>query len=52
VERQNTGQKQELQFNSIWTLVPKDNGTELQLQHNGFELLEDILTTPTAGRLA
>lgn len=32
-------------FNSIvvWTLVPKDNGTELQLQHNGFEVLEDIL---------
>jgi uncharacterized protein YndB with AHSA1/START domain len=33
-------------FNStvVWTLVPKDNGTELQLQHNGFELLDDILT--------
>jgi len=33
-------------YNSIvvWTLVPKDNGTELQLQHNGFEALEDILT--------
>ena len=33
-------------FNSkvVWTLVPKDNGTELQLQHNGFEVLEDILT--------
>ena len=33
-------------YNSIvvWTLVPKDNGTELQLQHNGFEILEDILT--------
>jgi uncharacterized protein YndB with AHSA1/START domain len=32
-------------FNStvVWTLVPKDNGTELQLQHNGFEILEDIL---------
>jgi len=32
-------------FNSAveWTLVPKDNGTELQLQHNGFEILEDIL---------
>ena len=32
-------------FNStvVWTLVPKDNGTELQLQHNGFELLDDIL---------
>lgn len=27
-----------------WTLVPKDNGTELQLQHNGFTVLEDILT--------
>ncbi len=33
-------------FNStvVWTLVPKENGTELQLQHNGFELLDDILT--------
>ena len=32
-------------FNSIvvWTLIPKDNGTELQLQHNEFEILEDIL---------
>lgn len=32
-------------YNSIvvWTLVPKDNGTELQLEHNGFEILEDIL---------
>ena len=33
-------------FNSkvVWTLIPKDNGTELQLQHNGFTILEDILT--------
>ena len=33
-------------FNSIvaWTLLPKDNGTELQLEHNGFTMLEDILT--------
>jgi len=32
-------------FNStvVWTLIPKDNGTELQLRHNGFEILEDIL---------
>lgn len=32
-------------FNSKveWTLIPKGNGTELQLQHNGFTLLEDIL---------
>lgn len=32
-------------FNSRveWTLIPKDGGTELQLVHNGFELLEDIL---------
>ena len=32
-------------FNSIvvWTLTPKDGGTELQLSHNGFEVLEDIL---------
>lgn len=32
-------------FNSAveWTLVPKGDGTELQLQHNGFEILEDIL---------
>jgi uncharacterized protein YndB with AHSA1/START domain len=33
-------------YNSIvvWTLAPKDNGTELQLQQNGFETSEDILT--------
>jgi uncharacterized protein YndB with AHSA1/START domain len=32
-------------FNSkiVWTLVPKENGTELQLVHNGFTALEDIL---------
>ena len=27
----------------IWTLISKDNGTELQLQQNGFTVLEDIL---------
>jgi len=34
------------EYNStvVWTLIPKDNGTELLLQHNGFEVLEDILT--------
>jgi len=33
-------------FNSmvVWTLIAKNNGTELQLQHNGFTMLEDILT--------
>jgi uncharacterized protein YndB with AHSA1/START domain len=31
----------------IWTLVPKDNGTELTLQHDGFTMLEDILTHST-----
>jgi uncharacterized protein YndB with AHSA1/START domain len=32
-------------YNSIvmWTLIPKNNGTELQLEHNGFAVLEDIL---------
>ncbi len=32
-------------FNSkvAWTLVPKDNGTELQLRHTGFEFPDDIL---------
>lgn len=32
-------------FNSkvVWTLVPKENGTELQLSHNGFLMMEDIL---------
>jgi uncharacterized protein YndB with AHSA1/START domain len=31
-------------FNStvVWTLIPKENGTELQLQHAGFMLLEDF----------
>lgn len=27
----------------VWTLVPKDNGTELHLQHDGFTVLDDIL---------
>jgi uncharacterized protein YndB with AHSA1/START domain len=27
----------------VWTLVPKTNGTELQLVHNGFTTLEDAL---------
>lgn len=33
-------------YNSIvvWTLIPKGKGTELQLTHNGFTMLEDILT--------
>jgi len=33
-------------FNStvVWNLVPKENGTELQLLHNGFTMLEDMLT--------
>jgi uncharacterized protein YndB with AHSA1/START domain len=26
-----------------WTLVPKENGTELQLVHDGFTALEDVL---------
>lgn len=32
-------------FNSMvsWTLLRQNNGTELQLEHNGFEILEDIL---------
>jgi uncharacterized protein YndB with AHSA1/START domain len=27
----------------VWTLVPKKNGTELQLVHNGFIALEDLV---------
>ena len=27
----------------MWTLVPKENGTELQLVHNGFTALEDFI---------
>jgi uncharacterized protein YndB with AHSA1/START domain len=36
-------------FNSkiVWTLVPKESGTELHLQHNGFTLLEDVLAHST-----
>ena len=32
-------------FNStvVWTLVPKGNGTELQLVHNGFTAAEDVI---------
>ena len=31
-------------FNSkvVWTLLPKESGTELQLVHNGFTALEDV----------
>ncbi|GGB03741.1 SRPBCC family protein [Puia dinghuensis] len=36
--------KDDKPFNSkvVWTLVPKPNGTELQLVHNGFTALEDL----------
>ena len=27
----------------VWTLVPKNNGTELQLVHDGFTALEDVI---------
>jgi uncharacterized protein YndB with AHSA1/START domain len=27
----------------MWTLVPKENGTELQLVHNGFTLQDDVI---------
>lgn len=27
----------------VWTLTEKDGGTELQLQHGGFTLLEDLI---------
>ena len=32
-------------FNSkvVWTLIPKEHGTELQLVHNGFRALEDVI---------
>ena len=40
---QKTSAKDNKLFNSkvVWTLVPKENGTELQLVHNGFTSLED-----------
>lgn len=40
-----TTQEKSRHFNSIvvWTLIPKENGTELQLRHSGFEIPEDIL---------
>lgn len=25
-----------------WTLIPKDNGTELFLEHNGFKIMENL----------
>jgi uncharacterized protein YndB with AHSA1/START domain len=36
--------KDNLPFNSkvVWTLIPKEDGTELQLVHNGFTALEDF----------
>jgi uncharacterized protein YndB with AHSA1/START domain len=41
----------------VWTAVPKGNGTELQLVHNGFTVLEDYTGhnngwTALGGRLA
>ncbi len=27
----------------VWTLIPKNDGTELQLQHDGFTVLGDIM---------
>ncbi len=32
-------------FNSkvVWTLIPKENGTELQLVHTGFTGLDDVI---------
>ncbi|HTA27515.1 MAG TPA: SRPBCC domain-containing protein [Bacteroidia bacterium] len=32
-------------FNSkvVWILIPKENGTELQLVHTGFSTLEDVV---------
>ena len=32
-------------FNSkvVWTLIPKENGTELRLVHDGFTVLEDVI---------
>jgi uncharacterized protein YndB with AHSA1/START domain len=32
-------------FNSkvVWTIIPKQNGTELQIVHNGFTVLEDAI---------
>lgn len=37
--------KDNMPFNSkvTWTLAPKENGTELQLVHNGFTVLEDVI---------
>lgn len=37
--------EKEIKVDSIvtWTLTNKDGGTELQLQHNGFRLLEDTI---------
>ena len=27
----------------VWTLIPKVNGTELQVEHSGFKVLEDVV---------
>ena len=34
---------QSLHSKVVWTLVPKQHGTELQLVHDGFTALEDLL---------
>lgn len=42
---QKNSSKDNKPFNSkiVWTLVPNENGTELQLVHNGFTALEDVV---------
>jgi len=42
---QKNSAKDNMPFNSkiVWTLAEKENGTELQLVHNGFTALEDIV---------
>jgi|SRR4051812_8511732 uncharacterized protein YndB with AHSA1/START domain len=31
----------------VWTLIPVDGGTELQIVHNGFTVLEDVIAHDT-----
>lgn len=42
---QKNSSKDNKPFNSkvAWTLVPKEDGTELQLVHNGFIVVEDVI---------
>ena len=41
-QKKSNGDKKSYRSTVAWTLVPKENGTELQLVHGGFVSIEDL----------